>query len=146
MPELKNVRWERFARGVVAGLTQSAAYTAAGYKGTPGAVAANATRLISTDNLASRVAELRAELTQGTVITAKLVLDGLLELAQDKATPAGVRRAAWRDLGEYLSLFKQVHVWSPRERAKALAALEGITEAEALQLLAEVEAEFGSPQ
>lgn len=43
------------------------------------------------------------------IVTKDLVLGGLLALARDKKNvPPSVRRQAWRDLGEHLSLFKTV--------------------------------------
>lgn len=57
---LANARHERFAQLVVSGLPQSRAYIEAGYHGSESAARANAARLIATDSVASRVAELRA--------------------------------------------------------------------------------------
>ena len=59
MRELKNIRYERFCQGVVSGLSHSEAYRQAGYGQKD--VDGNAARLIVKDNIASRIAEIRAE-------------------------------------------------------------------------------------
>jgi phage terminase small subunit len=65
MPTLKNIRHERFAQNVVSGLSLSAAYIAAGYK-EPGA-SANGTRLMATEAVSLRVAELRHEIERNFI-------------------------------------------------------------------------------
>lgn len=42
------------------------------------------------------------------IVTKDMVLKGLLGIARDKKIPPSVRRSAWRDLGEHLSLFRTV--------------------------------------
>lgn len=42
------------------------------------------------------------------IVTREMVLKGLLGLARDKTIAPNVRRSAWRDLGEHLSLFRVV--------------------------------------
>lgn len=57
MPVLPNARHERFAQELAKGKTQEAAYIAAGYA--PASAEQNASRLISNDKVAARVAELQ---------------------------------------------------------------------------------------
>lgn len=57
MPVLPNARHERFAQELAKGKTQEAAYIAAGYA--PASAEQNASRLISNDKVAARVAELK---------------------------------------------------------------------------------------
>jgi phage terminase small subunit len=57
MPALENARHERFAQELAKGKTQEQAYIDAGYE--PDAARFNASRLITNDNVAARVAELQ---------------------------------------------------------------------------------------
>ena len=62
---------ERFCRFIVEGKNQRDAYNAAGYKsGSDAAADANASRLISNDKIASRIAELRNGAAKRTELTA----------------------------------------------------------------------------
>lgn len=109
MPELKNARHERFAQLVVSGKAQATAYLEAGFKGSESAARANAARLIATDSVRARVSELQRKGEAKALVTREMVITGLLALAQaDEGVPAAVRRSAWRDLGEHLSMFKMV--------------------------------------
>lgn len=72
MPALENARHERFAQELAKGKTQEQAYIDAGYE--PDAARFNASRLITNDNVAARVAELqeraaiKVELTLSDII------------------------------------------------------------------------------
>jgi len=55
MPELQNPRRERFAKGIAKGLSQMKAYKEAGYV----PIEQNASRMMSYDEVAQRVAELQ---------------------------------------------------------------------------------------
>jgi hypothetical protein len=78
MPVLKNARHERFAQGVVQGLSADAAYAAAGYKPDRG----NAARLTAKDSIRARVEELMMEAASATVLSARWCVD---ELAKNHA-------------------------------------------------------------
>jgi len=87
MPVLPNARWERFAQELAKGTSQAKAYAAAGYKPSD----AHASRLASNGQVAGRVAELRAAISDGivagmvavstreTVISVGTILDELEE-------------------------------------------------------------------
>jgi hypothetical protein len=60
---LKNIRHERFAQNVVSGLSLSVAYVGAGYK--KAGASANGARLMATETVSSRVAELRHQIEGG---------------------------------------------------------------------------------
>ncbi len=57
MPVLKNARHERFAQELAKGSTQEEAYLAAGYA--PAGARQNASRLMTKDDIASRVTEIK---------------------------------------------------------------------------------------
>src|SRR6266404_1840646 len=82
MPLLKNARHEAFARAIVEGKSARDAYQAAGYKSKGRGADANASRLISNDNVARRVAELKEEAAKGAVMTGREVLEELSKLGR----------------------------------------------------------------
>jgi phage terminase small subunit len=82
MPILKNARHEAFARAIVEGKSARDAYQAAGYKSKGRGADANASRLISNDNVARRVAELKEEAAKGAVMTGREVLEELSKLGR----------------------------------------------------------------
>ena len=65
MSPLKNIRHEKFCQGIVSGLSQTKAYTAAGY-GERGAKQ-SAARLLNNGEVRSRVSELRQEIESSFV-------------------------------------------------------------------------------
>jgi phage terminase small subunit len=81
MPPLENARHEAFARGIVEGKSGRAAYRAAGYRVRARVADAAASRLLADLNVSERVAELKAEAAQGTVATAREVLEELTRIA-----------------------------------------------------------------
>jgi phage terminase small subunit len=81
MPPLENARHEAFARGIVEGKSGRAAYRAAGYSVRARVADAAASRLLADVNVSERVAELKAEAAQGTVATAREVLEELTRIA-----------------------------------------------------------------
>ena len=85
-----------------------AAYEAAYPAVRPGSARTAGARLLHDVRIRARVEELRAGLAERALLTREMVLNGLLALAQDAAVPPGVRRHAWRDLGEHLALFRLV--------------------------------------
>jgi phage terminase small subunit len=62
MPELKNPKHEKFAQGIVSGLSATKAYIFAGYEGR--GAAGSADRLQKNAEVCVRIAELRAEIAQ----------------------------------------------------------------------------------
>jgi len=60
MPALKNIRHEKFCQGIVSGLSQSKAYTSAGYS--ERGAKQSAVRLLANAEVRSRVSELRREI------------------------------------------------------------------------------------
>ena len=92
MPQLDNPRQERFAIYIAKGHSQSEAYRKAGYK-TVGrdACAKNAARLMKSDEVAVRVAELKHRLAEAQGIDADLLLIELEEartIAMQQKHPA----------------------------------------------------------
>jgi phage terminase small subunit len=81
MAPLDNARHEKFARGIVEGKSGRAAYRAAGYRARARVADAAASRLLADVNVSERVAELKAEAAQGTVATAREVLEELTRIA-----------------------------------------------------------------
>ncbi len=106
MPVLKDARQERFCQNCLRGMTQDAAYEAAGFKPSR----AHAARLAAKGNIRERMAELWGAAAEKAVITAGLVLEGLHTEAtyMGDGTSHGARVSAWGKLGESLGLFKQV--------------------------------------
>jgi len=70
---------ERFCQAIVAGLNQTDAYKAAGYKGAYKSLKDNAARLIANDSVAARIAELRKPIAAKAAVT----LAWLIEQAQE---------------------------------------------------------------
>lgn len=77
MPVLSNAKHERFAQGLAKGLSQTEAYTEAGYKGDRTA----ASRLSTNVNVTRRVAELQGKAAIRTEITVASVTERLLAIA-----------------------------------------------------------------
>lgn len=97
MPKLANERYEKFARGIAQGESQSSAYTAAGFKSTGKAAEAAASRLLSSAKsgalIAARVDELRDALAVRADVTQDSLLDELdaaVELARAVENPAAM--------------------------------------------------------
>lgn len=89
MPQLDNARHERFARLVAAGDPACRAYIEAGYKAANDAVAwANGARLIGNDRVASRVAEIRAELEQAAQKAATVTKEWVVEKLRENVLRA----------------------------------------------------------
>ena len=78
MPVLQNARHEKFAQGIVKGLTADAAYAAAGYNADRG----HAARLAAKGSVSARVEELMTEVASETVLSARWCVD---ELAKNHA-------------------------------------------------------------
>jgi phage terminase small subunit len=70
---------ERFCQAIVAGMNQTDAYKAAGYKGAYKSMKDNAARLIANDSVAQRIAELRKPIAAKAAVT----LAWLIEQAQE---------------------------------------------------------------
>ena len=91
---------EKFCRNIIEGMNQYEAYIAAGYSDTDSAHA-NASRLISNDKIASRIAELRKDATQETQVTLQWLIEqavGVLQAARaDDSHAASI--AAIKELG-----------------------------------------------
>lgn len=106
MPQLENVRHEKFARLVAAGDPASRAYIEAGYKAaTDTAARANGARLIANDSVASRIAEIRAELEQAAQKAAAVTKEWIVEKLRENALRAlqaePVRDSKGNPTGEY---------------------------------------------
>ncbi len=81
MPELKNVRHERFAQNIAKGMSGGPGYTAAGYKATGHSADVSASRLLRNVDIRTRVAELTAPALAETGATVERVLKELTCLA-----------------------------------------------------------------
>lgn len=85
MPALKNTRHERFAQELAKGKSQAEAYEAAGYNPSRSAAA----RLAADVNICARVSELAERVAARTEITAALITERLLKIA-DVAEKTGI--------------------------------------------------------
>lgn len=109
MPQLENVRHEKFARLVAAGEPASKAYVGAGYK--PDAAGANPTRLTGNDRIAARIAEIRAELEQAAQKAATVTKEWIVEKLRENALRAleidqgNVANRALELLGKEIGMF-----------------------------------------
>lgn len=77
MSVLKNQRYELFAQGLAKGLSQDAAYEAAGFKPSR----SNASRLSTNENVIARVTELKERAAARTEITVAGITERLLNIA-----------------------------------------------------------------
>ena len=77
MPALKNARHERFAQGLVKGMTADAAHEHAGFK----PYRQNASRLMTKNDIQARVAELTQPAIEETQVTVERVLRELEAIA-----------------------------------------------------------------
>lgn len=94
MPALENAKHELFAQAIAKGATGREAYRAAGYAvKTDGAADANASRLLGTAKVASRVRELQSAAAEEAVVTAA-DLSAQLEVIRSKAIGANQFGAA----------------------------------------------------
>ena len=106
---LANAKHERFAQLVVSGLPQSRAFVEAGFKGaTDNAINANASRLITNDKVASRIAELRApalvatqKQAEAAVASAEWIIEQSLTLIRRCMAAEPVLNARGEATGEY---------------------------------------------
>lgn len=111
MPTLRNGRHERFAQGIVKGLTVDAAYTGAGFRPHRG----NASRLRANESVKVRIEELMKEIAAQTVLSARWAIE---ELAKNHA-----RAVAKNDLtssNRALELIgRHFGAWRPEDSADA---------------------------
>ena len=89
-----NTRQERFAEGLVEGLSQSRAYIEAGYTARGNAAEVEASKMVRLPKVAARIAELRANAARRSEVTVDSLvaeLDEMLRLAIECENPsAGV--------------------------------------------------------
>jgi hypothetical protein len=97
MPVLKNVRHEKLAHGIAAGMTADAAYAAAGFKPDRG----NAARLTANDSVRSRVEELQAEAEAEFVMSRTEWLESFARLARksEEARDYSAAKGCLREIG-----------------------------------------------
>ena len=108
---LKNGRHEKFARGVVEGLSADAAYAAAGYKPDRG----HAARLAANGSVRERIAELQREAAAASVLSARWVIEEL-EKNYHRAVVKGDLSNANRSL-ELIG--RHFRAWNPGDGADA---------------------------
>jgi len=82
MPKLSNIRHELFCQGLVSGLSQTKAYTGAGYS--ERGAKQSAARLLANTNVRSRVAELRREIESSYIRLQITERDERLKAAQER--------------------------------------------------------------
>jgi hypothetical protein len=131
MAVLKNSKWERFAQFLTKGMTQLAAYEAAGYKPDEG----HAARLAANGKVVARRAELQAMTAKRVVKTAT---DIVMQLAEDRklahsAKQAGAAVSASMGQAKVLGFITDKH-------AVGMKRLEDMTEDELAALLGESDA------
>lgn len=88
-----NARQEAFAQHLAKGMSQAEAYKAAGYDSEGNAAEVNASRLLRTDKVASRVRELQEASAEAAVVDAATLSDQL-ETIREKAMLANQFGAA----------------------------------------------------
>lgn len=84
---------EAFCRYVVEGMSQTDAYEKAGYKGNRKSLQDNAARLIGTDRIQSRIAELRQNASEGAEVTLEWLIRESVDLYR-QAKKEGAHAAA----------------------------------------------------
>jgi hypothetical protein len=105
MPVLKNPKHEHFAQALAKGMTQEAAYIAAGYRPNKSA----ASRLAENVNLCERVAELQQAVAERSIWDAARIVDNLARYAEkgeqlNEAAGLSVARASMMDVAKLLGL------------------------------------------
>lgn len=96
MPPLDNPRHEKFCQSTAQGLNGREAYLAAGYDCTIEAADVGASRLLSTDKISGRIAEILAKAATKAVISIASVTDRLMRIAdkgEAQGEPAGLNVA-----------------------------------------------------
>ena len=105
MAPLQNPRHERFACGIVHGQNATQAFIAAGYS--VNNAYSNAGRLSRKEHVAARIAELKAQVTNAYVMSAREVLQRLGDIAEGGRDQLTVR--ALELLGKHHALFNEGH-------------------------------------
>lgn len=100
---LRNSRHEAFAQSLARGLSATSAYIAAGYSAKAAGV--NAYRLIKKASVAQRLAHLKDEILDETIMTAKEVLARLSSIARDDGAGTREQLSALNSLARYHGLF-----------------------------------------
>ena len=116
MPVLKNAKHELFAQGVASGKSATQAYADAGYKSSR----ENASRLLTNDNVQSRVGELQSCVAQHVMETSASLADKLevVAIAALKAQQYGASVAAYMGKGKILGLVKERREHTGRDGGK----------------------------
>lgn len=98
---------ERFARAILEGMDQTAAYKAAGYSQSSQdkTIWEAASRLAANTKVIARIQELRDEAAAASRLTRAFVLQGLIQIAQGGKNEAA-RNRAFELLGKELGMFK----------------------------------------
>lgn len=133
MPVLANVKHERFAQGVSKGISQRDAYREAGFTGSDATIDAGASRLISTDKVSARIAELLERAAAKTEITVASITERLLAIAakgekSNDAPMLAVGRAALMDAAKLNGLVIDKSVRAETSLEELLDGLDGQTE------------------
>jgi hypothetical protein len=145
MPVLNNVKHERFANHIAAGMTQSEAYKAAGFRSKyPDSAAC---KLAGKDQIKARIEELTGRISKATIrrvaervaITQEMIISELWENAQEGRKVKGgsaVTNRALELIGKHLGMFQEVQEKPPmtleelsKQPPEVLAAM--LAEAEA---------------
>lgn len=116
MPVLEKPRYERFATEIALGTKSYEAYQKAGYTTGYASSAANATKLLKNSLIVERIAELKAEITQKSIMSQVEVLQELTKLG----------RANMQDFMRIGADGRPVLDWSNLSREQA-AAIQEVT-------------------
>jgi hypothetical protein len=126
MAPLQNPRHERFACGIVHGQSATRAFIAAGYSANN--AYSNAGRLSRKEQVAARIAELKAQVTNAYVMSAREVLQRLGDIAEGGRDQLTVR--ALELLGKHHGLFAE-------GRVNVTTNFDRLSTAELLAIMAE---------
>ena len=141
MPVLKNARQEAFCQALARGMTQVAAYEAAGYRPDKG----NASELTAKDNIQARVKELQEAAAQRAIRASGKTktdiiaqLDDAIDLSKEIAQPASIVTASMGQ-AKILGYVTERHIHGigrmEEMTADELKAFLGVSDEDALKLL-----------
>lgn len=127
MPILANQRHEKFAQGLFAGLTKTAAYLTLVPGATPKTAEQSGSRLSRNVKIQSRVAELQARSLSRLEITAEMIAAEAWGIATDRDCGPGPRVSALALLAKRHAEFSEKHEVSGGVDVRILAAVAELT-------------------
>jgi hypothetical protein len=146
MPMLPNPRHELYAEKLATGMSQTAAYIAAGYRETPQS-RTYASRLAAKDNIRQRVSELQTRNVQKMDAMAEMTTQRLLAMAEEARVLAMKQNQPAAAVTALTAIAKLSGLWVERsEQTTKTGSLEDLTDDELAAIIRQGQPDSAPPK